>query len=187
MSTPEILTTWHITFGTHGSRLHGGERPTVDRRRNKLGQVFEPESHAREQHQRSLMCSPPVLLTHAQRECVEAAIPELCSRGGWELVACAAQGDHVHVLCKAPASVHGKQARKWLKRWLTQRLNERFTMQSWWAEGGSTKVVGDDAYLANAVRYITRQQTLRKYGECVSSGEEPGRHAPARLLREREL
>ena len=36
-----LLITWHITFGTYGARLHGDERPTVDRNHNHLQSVIE--------------------------------------------------------------------------------------------------------------------------------------------------
>ena len=34
------LTTWHITFGTYGTRLHGSKVPTVDKQHNEVGESF---------------------------------------------------------------------------------------------------------------------------------------------------
>jgi hypothetical protein len=40
------LTTWHITWGTYGARLHGGDRPTVNRYHNKPGEPYVgPDMH----------------------------------------------------------------------------------------------------------------------------------------------
>lgn len=107
------------------------------------------------------MIARPVFLTRGQREWIETHVPGLCDRGGWEFYACAAAPDHIHTLIRARGDIHGKQVRTILKRWLTQSLNERWSCQAnWWAVGGSTKPVHDDAYLSTATRYIERQRTL---------------------------
>lgn len=159
-------TTWHITWGTYGGRLHGSDRPTVDREHNELNEEFVDRNERREQFERGRMRGKAVFLTQTQRERIEAIIPELCIRGGWRLRVCAAgfEGDHVHVLLDAPRAVHGKQIRQFLKRWVTQALDASWGKPdggSWWAEGGSTRAVKDMNYLRNATRYIHRQRTTR--------------------------
>ena len=52
-------TTWHITFGTYGTRLHGGSRPSVDKRHNQLDTPFVPPKIEREDSARGRMKFPP--------------------------------------------------------------------------------------------------------------------------------
>ncbi len=156
-------TTWHITWGTYGTRLHGGDRPTVDRRRNLRGEPFADRDERFEHREKNLMTAPVVVLTNEQRRFIESVIPAVCERGGWTYRICAAgpERDHVHVLCDLDAAVNGKDARKWMKRWVTEALDARYKRPdsgSWWAEGGSTKIVADEAHLNNVFDYLLRQR-----------------------------
>ncbi len=169
------MTTWHITWGTYGARLHGGDRPSVDRPTTRRGEPFVGRDDRFEQFEKNRMRGNVVLLAHDQRRHVETVIPEICDRGGWVLRSCAAglQGDHIHVLCDARPDVHGKVIRQLLKRWLTQALQTKWPRPScgtWWADGGSTKAIKDETYLSNAFEYIQRQRT--------SSTSEPGGPPP---------
>lgn len=115
-----------------------------------------------------LLAHPSVLLTYEQRTFIERTGPSICARGGWEYVECAAPPDHVHTLLRADTPVHGKEIRRWFKRWLSEALNDRFgerpAKAAWWAEGGSTKPVKDSEYFANVVRYIRDQRATRETG-----------------------
>ncbi len=137
---PMHRTAWHITFGTHGTRLHGDPRLTVDRKHNQRGTPFLAPDPAREERERSQLATPPVLLSPEQRCLVETRIPAVCVRGGWDHIQSAAAPDHVHVLLRADSTIHGKQVRRWLKQWLTEELNREFKgarSTPWWADGGS--------------------------------------------------
>jgi len=130
-------TTWHISFGTYGARLHGGPRPTVERNRNRRGDEFVAADSAREQGERGAMRGSPVFLTVEQQRFVQDQIPDICRRGGWALRTCAAGPDHVHVLCDVPKAIHGEKVRRLIKRWLGQAMSERWTRgtaPTWWAE-----------------------------------------------------
>ncbi len=158
-------TTWHMTFGTYGTRLHGEARPTVDRNHNQRGEPFVKNDPDRAKAERDRMRGEPVYLTGPQRAVIEAIIPDICQRGGWTYRICAApdEADHVHVLLDADGSVDPDAVLKWLKRWLGEALTERWgrpTNGSWWAKAGSTPPVKDESYLNNAYHYIRRQRTL---------------------------
>lgn len=73
-------------------------------------------------------------------------------------------GNHVHTLLTAPPHLHGKQIRKWLKRWLSQSLTQAFgpPPKCWWAQAGSTKPIKNKQYLINATNYINKQRTSTK-------------------------
>lgn len=155
---------WHITIGTHGSRLHGDDRPTVDRQNNELGTPFLYFDRTRADYERELLRGPPVVLSKTQRLYIEELFPAICDRGRWQHIISAAPpaGDHFHILLSADRTIHGTDIRKWLKRWLSQALTERFDTPAcgeWWAHGGSTKAVDTNEYYANALRYIRKQRT----------------------------
>lgn len=174
-----VRRTWHLTFGTYATRLHHDPRPTVDRRHNQPGTPFPPPAPSKQQ----APAHPPVYLSRAQCEHIEQALPAICTRGNWTFRTCAAPcdvtpppsepgragpvppvpqaGHHVHLLLDAPKDKPPKAIRQWLKRWLTESLNQRFPTppSGWWADAGSTKPVTEESYLRNATNYITRQRT----------------------------
>jgi REP element-mobilizing transposase RayT len=155
-------TTWHITFGTYGTRLHGNPRPTVDRRHNQPGAPWIPPDASWEAAARRHMRFPPIRLTPEQCRFIQDTIPEICCRGGWHHRTNAAQPDHVHLLVDADPAIHGQKIRRLIKRWLTQALNARWTLDPdhpWWAEQGSNLAIHDEAYLHNAFAYIQNQRT----------------------------
>ncbi len=158
------LTTWHITWGTYGTRLHGGHAATVDRDHNKPGQSFVTFDPVRYELSRQSLRFPPVVLTAAQRQFIEDAIPSLSDRGGWGLREWAAQPNHVHVVLDIVPTIHGERVRRLLKRWVTQALDTPWRRRlgaSWWAEQGSNRVVGDTAYLHQVLPYVQRQRAPR--------------------------
>lgn len=172
-------TIWHITFGTFGARLHGGDRITADRKNNTRGQHFVATKPQRAQYERVLMSRDPVSLTWSQRLTIERAAPAMCARGGWLCLTQAAGADHVHLLIEAPAEIDGKTIRRLIKRWFSQLLNERFgRCERWWAEGGSTRVINDEHYLHNVIAYIGRQRAMvvDRAGDGPARSEDaPGR------------
>ncbi len=156
-----VMTAWHIAFGTYGARLPHARVPTVDRRENARGQPFlEPEVQS-EQAARSRMRGATVYFSQAQRLFVQEALAGVCERGGWQLHACAAASNHVHVLVEADDTVHGELIRRLIKRWLGQALDRKFGKPdsgTWWAKQGSNIAVRDEAYRRNAYGYIVQQR-----------------------------
>lgn len=154
-------TPWHLTFGTYGTRLHGSSAPTVDKSHNELGRPFLPKNQIRVACEGERMKFAPRYLSNAQRVFIEAEITTICERGGWQYRICAAQSDHVHLLCDAIAEVHGEKVRRLVKRWLGQALSEKWPLPAeatWWAEEGSNIAIHDEQYLNNCFAYIFRQR-----------------------------
>jgi hypothetical protein len=118
------LTSWHITWGTYGTRLHGSVRPTVDRDHNRRGEAFLARNERREHAEATILNFPARLLTYEQRVFIEEQIPAICIRGGWDYRICAAGPDHVHVLCDIRPEIHGEKVRRLLKRWLGEELSK---------------------------------------------------------------
>jgi hypothetical protein len=114
----------------------------VDRRQNKVGQDYIIDRRGLEQFRGSLCAHDSVILCDEQRKFIERRVPKICERGGWTLIQVAAAPDHVHVVLEADQKLHGNQVRRWLKRWLSDALSERWSIPSpWWAEGGSARAV----------------------------------------------
>jgi len=78
-------TTWHVVLGTYGARLHGGDRPTVDRHHNEHGEDFIRRDESREQRERRRMNGEIVIFSVEQCRFIETVIPAICERGGWRL------------------------------------------------------------------------------------------------------
>jgi REP element-mobilizing transposase RayT len=155
------FTTWHITFGTYGTRLHGDYRATVDKRHNELGTPFLDANDARKKCEEKRMRFAQVIFTPDQRSFLQNTAPTICERGGWQYRICASGDDHFHILLDIDPKIHGERARKLLKRWLTQELNKFWPLPkdaSWWAEEGSNKAIHEEKYLNNAYNYIAVQR-----------------------------
>ena len=158
-------TTWHLTFGTYGTRLHGDDRPTVDREHNQRGQSFVESDPERAAAARGRMRGDPVYLAAPQRAVIESVVTSICARGGWTHRLCAApdDGDHVHVLLDAPPGVDPDAILKWLKRWLGEEMSRRWgepISGTWWAKSGSKRPTKSEGYLQNVFDYIRRQRAL---------------------------
>jgi REP element-mobilizing transposase RayT len=163
-------TTWHITFGTYGTRLHGSGRATVDKLHNQLNEPFLSRNSDREDSDRGRMRFPQQYLSLTQRTFVEVEIPSICDRGGWSYRVCAAAPDHIHVLCDVVPDVHGEKVRRLLKRWLGQELSKQWPLPSggtWWAEEGSNIAVRDEKYLNNCFKYIFDQRATKPASQSV--------------------
>lgn len=154
-------TTWHITWGTYGTRLHGGPKATVDKQHNRRGEAFVRKDALREQAVVASMNFPPRYLTTDQCVFVEEELPSVCLRGGWEFQVCSAAADHVHLLCDVAPAIHGEKVRRLAKRWLGELLSSSWPLSkgaTWWAEEGSNIAIHDESYLNNAFGYILRQR-----------------------------
>jgi REP element-mobilizing transposase RayT len=152
---------YHITFGTYGTRLHGSDRPTVDRSQNKFGDPVVGKDAEWETIERSLLKFPARILTIEQRLFVQEIIPSICVRGNWEHITTAAAKDHVHNIIRA--DIEGADIRKWLKRWISQAISEKWPLlpdQVWWAECGSVKWIWVNDYYGRAVDYVNDQRTM---------------------------
>jgi REP element-mobilizing transposase RayT len=147
---------YHITWGTYGTRLHGCDRPHVDRDHNQYGAPLAPTDPIREAASRDRMKEEPVYLTIEERALVKQAIEDLVRRYGWKLHTLAVQKDHVHVILTAPRD--GEPLRDALKAVASKWLNKRFGARQWWAEKGSAKYLFEQSYFENAFDYVHRQR-----------------------------
>ena len=150
---------YHVTFGTYGTRLHGDPKGTVDRSMNQYGDPIIGANPDRWIRETGLLRFAPVILSPSLRQYAESSITLICQTGNWIYHIAAAGEDHIHVLLTADAV--GTEVRKWFKRWLGEKLSEKWPLpkgQSFWTEGGSVKWVWKEDYFHNIHRYISRQR-----------------------------
>ncbi len=173
---------YFLTFGTYGTRLHGGDRLTVDRQHNVPGTPYVRKNQRRARWERGILRFEPVMLTREQQVFIEVEAPHVCERAAWGYHVAGAGPDHVHVLVSADAD--GAVVRRLLKRWLGEALTARWPLapgQSWWAEGGSVKPVVTRDYFNRVLDYIARQRsTDSPEPDRPRSGRPPGTGGPLR-------
>ena len=149
---------FHITIGTYGGRLPGGDWPHVDMAHNVYGEPLAPRDPFRADEARARMTHDPVEMTPDQRREVEAAILDVAARYGWTIHAIASKPDHTHVVVTADRD--GQPLRDALKAVASRRLNKSFGARPWWAENGSVKYIWTPDYLAQATTYVADQRDV---------------------------
>jgi len=161
---PDQPLAFHITFGTYGSRLHGDERGTVERRRNKPGDPIVGRDDDWRRVEAARLKFDPRLLGRPQRGVIEGILPAICKKGGWTFHIAAARPDHVHLLLTAQPGAESDVTRRLVKRWLSEELSKRWPLaagERWWSVGGSVKWVWIAGYFDNVWHYIDRQRSIR--------------------------
>jgi REP element-mobilizing transposase RayT len=94
---------YFIAFACYGTRLHGEESGSVDRRHNLVGSpLLEPNSQ-RVMAERREMLQDPYVLDQVRRDVVLAAIHRHCALRGWNLLAAHVRSNHVHVIVESEA------------------------------------------------------------------------------------
>lgn len=156
VSVPRYPMGYHVSWGTYGARLTGGDKPFVDRWHNKYGEPLPKPDPKREEAARKRMKEDPVTLTIAQRKEVERAIREVAARYGWTIHQIAIQRNHCHVVITAVRD--GNELRDALKAVATRALNKKFEKRTWWGEGGSARYLWEREYFENAYDYVLRQR-----------------------------
>src|SRR5919198_3939933 len=92
---------YFITFSCYGTRLHGDESGSVDRRHNLFGSRMLESDPKRVMAERCEMLQYPYVLDQASRAAVLAAIQSHCAHRGWNLLAAHVRSSHVHVVVEA--------------------------------------------------------------------------------------
>lgn len=96
------------------------------------------------------------------RDCIEAALRDVCRHKGWQLGALAVRTNHVHVVVRA----NGRPERvlAGLKAWATRGLRDNGLIEpdrTVWTTHGSTRHLFTDASIMAAVDYVNRFQDDR--------------------------
>jgi REP element-mobilizing transposase RayT len=150
---------YFITFACYGTRIHGDESGTVDRKHNTFGHPSVETSSKRAETERGLMDYVPYSLDEDSRACVLDAIREVCGQLNWILLAAHVQLTHVHAIMDA--EVQPEQIMNAFKRYASRKLNllsHEKRQQKRWARHGSTRWLWKDEDVRQAIQYVVHQQ-----------------------------
>jgi REP element-mobilizing transposase RayT len=108
----------------------------------------------------------PVTLTPDQRTSIETTIRDHCAHRDWTLHGINARTNHIHVVLTADRDANEvmKQLKAWCSRRLSEDLNlihtiaKRAGRRRWFTEGGFKRIIENEEYLQNAIRYVTEAQ-----------------------------
>ena len=89
-----------ITFRCYGTWLHGNEKGSVDRHRNRYGSPFIRSDPRWRRHNLNSLKEDPVRLTKGQRATVTTAIKDTCELRKWTLYTVNTRTNHCHVVVK---------------------------------------------------------------------------------------
>lgn len=112
------------------------------------------------------MQGEPVLFDDAQREVIRETITRHCKFLGWKLFALNVRSNHVHLV--VAAAVAPDDVMSQFKAWCSRKLSgaagqttpvaRHSRRKRWFIEQGRTKWINDEAYLAQAIPYVLREQ-----------------------------
>lgn len=150
---------YFITWTTYGTRLHGDERGTVDRKHNLYGHPLLPSDNSRRASERHELDGDPIMLTQQQRAAIDAAIREHADFKGWRFWALNVRTNHVHVV--SSANEPPEKIMNAFKAYATRRLRAKSLVEpdaKVWTRHGSTPYLWDGAGSQQAIDYVTRLQ-----------------------------
>ncbi len=94
----DIPLAYLITFRSYGTWLHGDERGSVSRFRNKYKSARLPPEEKWLKTNTQRLKSDIVVLDATQRQCVDEATRETCNVRRWHLYAINVRTNHAHVV-----------------------------------------------------------------------------------------
>ena len=150
---------YFITFACYGTRLHGDESGSVDRRHNLVGsRRLEPDAQ-RVLAERREMLQDPDVLDPAGRAVVMAAIQRHCAHRGWNLLAAHVRSNPVHVLVEAESRPERimNEFKSYASRELNRLGSDRPDRKRW-ARHGSTRWLWKDEDVRHAPQYVIDEQ-----------------------------
>jgi REP element-mobilizing transposase RayT len=148
-----------ISFRTYGTWLHGDQRGSTNRFRNRYGDLHLSPNKGWHGHNRKRLKTDPFLLGPRERRSVDRAIRETCRTRQWHLQALNVRTNHVHTVVTAdskPGLVLNA-----LKANATRQLRRD---QLWshlfspWADKGSQIRLWNERSVANAIAYVLNGQ-----------------------------
>jgi REP element-mobilizing transposase RayT len=105
------------------------------------------------------MDQPPYELDKERRSAVLAALQEVCSHRGWNLLAAHVRTNHVHAVveAEAPPEKVMNDFKSYASRCLS-RLNPEEGERKRWARHGSTRWLRKSEQVLAALRYVVDEQ-----------------------------
>ena len=149
-----------ITFRTYGTWLHGNQRSSVQRSRDKRFKSIRIDPNVPlEEKMLEEMKQPAFILTESQRDHVRIAIEKVCAYRRYSLHALNVRTNHGHtVVSKA---VKPEKIVNDFKVYATRRLREHNEVSSTakvWSRGASTRYLWKPRHVEAAVDYVLYSQ-----------------------------
>jgi len=145
-----------ITFRTYGTWLHGDERGSVRRNGNNLYQGPGITTSIPLRDSMAEMQKEPIfVLNPEQRECVEAAINEVCDFRNYLLRTANVRSNHAHSVVSG--TVNPEKIVNDFKSYATRRLRLEGLCnpeQKIWSRGASTRYLWKPRHVEAAVDYV---------------------------------
>ena len=154
MANP-IPLAYFITFSCYGTRLHGDQPESVDRRHNVPRSPFLPEAPSVVSIEEGQMQQMRYVMDHARRPIVLRSLREVCSHRGWTLLAAHVRSTHVHVVVTSQMSP--EKVMNALKSYGSRALNQARLdppCRRRWAHHGSTRYLWKPNQVAAAIEYV---------------------------------
>ena len=145
-----------ITIRTYGTWLHGDERGSTNRFRNRYGSSHLPKEGSWLKTNKSRMTAEPVLLDARMRECIQKAIKETCNIRNWLLYALNVRTNHAHTVV-AIGSKKPEIALNAFKANATREMRAAGLIspaKSPWADKGSKRYLWKDSHIDAAIEYV---------------------------------
>jgi REP element-mobilizing transposase RayT len=144
-----------ITFRCYGTWLHGDERGSIDRHRNRYGSPLIPGVKTWRLHNARMLKGAPVRLNKRQRALVSASIRTTCEIRKWSLYTLNVRTNHCHVVVFG--NLRPGRILNALKANATRALRE---VKLWhrndspWSDGGSKRYLWTERHLKAAIDYV---------------------------------
>ena len=149
-----------ITFRCYGTWLHGDERGSINRFKNKYQTPYLEANQIWENQNKAKLKSEAVTLNARQREIVEKTIREVCEFRKWNLFAVNVRTNHVHAVA-AIGNHSADSALNAFKAYSTRKLKENNCWgfsHSPWSNKGSKRFLWNEKSLETAIEYVISGQ-----------------------------
>ena len=156
----DVPLAYFISFRCYGTWLHGDERGSVNRFRNKYKTRFLPKEDRWIETNGARMKAESVTLDARRRKCVEAAIRETCEKRGWGLIAFNVRTNHVHVVVR----IGDKSPAVALNAFKANATREMRASGCWksdkspWSDKGSQRNLWNQKSVSRAIDYVINGQ-----------------------------
>ena len=148
-----------ITYTCYGTRLHGDERGSVDRRHTHPGAPNLPADKERQRKARARMLQPSYKMDPARRNLVLEAILEACQYHSWTPYAVHVRTNHVH--CVVHALSIPERVMNTFKARSSSKLNKAGldpVGRRRWTRHGSTPYLWKEEAVEAAIHYVIYEQ-----------------------------
>jgi REP element-mobilizing transposase RayT len=150
---------YFITFHTYGTWLQGDQRGSVDFEHNQVGSdLLAPDPALTHAHQEK-MNQPAYRLDAPGRDLVLKAVRDVCTHGGWQLLAVHVRTSHVHIVLAADSAP--EKVMNDFKVYASRALNRAaldVPERKRWSRHGSTRYLNHAKALSECIAYVLERQ-----------------------------